>query len=172
MKPLFKNKTKYTTKNYEQFINFHNNKYNFKYISFTLLFLIMFIYCLIVNIQKNNMLFIVMFVLIIIIFLLFRLYLPVQKYKKSQKICKSTKNPPFTFLFYNYYFTINGTRVYYFKLHKIFETEEYFYLYVDDSNAAIISKKGFIIGNSLQFSEFMKKKCLFKYNNFKGTTES
>ena len=116
MKPLFKNETRYTTKNYEQFINFHNNKYNFKYISLTLLFLIMFIYCLVINIQKRNILFIVMFILIIGIFLLCRLYLPVRKYKKSQKLCKNTKNSPFIFLFYNYYFTINGTRIYYFSI--------------------------------------------------------
>ena len=53
------------------------------------------------------------------------------------------------------------------KLHKVFETKEYFYLYVNEDTAFLVSKNGFKLGNSNDFSEFIKKKCLLKYSKQK-----
>ena len=46
------------------------------------------------------------------------------------------------------------------RLFKVFETKDYFYLYIDDENAVLVSKNGFKLGTAEEFSEFIKKKCL------------
>ena len=66
-----------------------------------------------------------------------------------------------------FYFEIDKTRVYYFKLHKVFETKDYFYLYLDEDTAFLVSKSGFKLGTPKDFSEFIKKKCIFKYSKEK-----
>ena len=45
----------------------------------------------------------------------------------------------------------------------LFETEDFFYLYITKEHAALVNKKGFKIGDSDSFSEFIKNKCKFKY---------
>lgn len=80
-----------------------------------------------------------------------------KKYSKNRESC-------FTFSFYNFYFTINKNTFYYFKLYKVYETKDYFYLYIDDENAAMVSKNGFKVGTAEEFSKFIKKKCLLKYS--------
>lgn len=172
MKPLFKNVTTYTPKNYNKFINFHSNKYSRSYFAYTLLFAIMIIYCLIVNIIHKNVLLVFMFILILIVFLICRTYIPAYRYNKNKKKCTNGKNMTFSFAFYKYYYTVNKHRFYYFKLHKIFETEEFFYLYVDNENASLLEKSGFVIGSSEQFSEFIKKKCMLKYSKEKKQKHS
>ena len=44
MKPLFKNTTKYNSKNYNEFINFHSKKFNFSYNAYTLIMCILLLY--------------------------------------------------------------------------------------------------------------------------------
>ena len=58
-------------------------------------------------------------------------------------------------------------RIRYFELYKIFETKEYFFLYVDETHSLIVSKEGFEIGTAREFSDFIRKKCLLKYNREK-----
>ena len=62
---------------------------------------------------------------------------------------------------------IENTKIYYFKLYKVFETQDYFYLYLDEDTAFLVSKSGFKIGTPKDFSEFIKKKCIFKYSKEK-----
>lgn len=164
MKPLFKNITKYTSQNYKQFVEFHNNKYNVSYTIYTFMFSIMLLYCIIVNAIQKNFLFALIFLLILVIYLYCRIILPTNKYKKTCEEYKNNKIINFEFSFYKYYYMINKKRFYYFKLHKVFETKEYFYLYINSENASLVSKKGFKIGNPEDFSNFIKKKCLLKYS--------
>ena len=167
MKPLFKNITIYNSKNYQQFVEFHNKKYSFSYNAYTGIMTSLLFYCVILNIVQKNLLFMLMFLALLIIFLFFRIYLPIKKYKDTQKQYSKNEESSFTFSFYKYYFTLNNKTFYYFKLYKVFETEDYFYLYVDEENAALVNKNGFKIGTSEQFTDFIKKKCLLKYSKQK-----
>ena len=54
MKPLFKNITKYSDQSYQQFVDFHTNKYNNSYKFYTIIISILFVYCIILNITQKN----------------------------------------------------------------------------------------------------------------------
>lgn len=164
MKPLFTNTTKYTKQNYEQFIEFHRKKFNFSYMAYTLVMSLLIIYCMIFNITQKNFLYMLLFLILLIIFLVIRLYIPVRRYKKTKKNYSQKKELKFKFAFYPYYFTIGKKTIYYFKLFKVFETANCFYLYVDEDYAAILNKDSFEVGTADEFSKFIKKKCLFRYS--------
>ena len=53
-KPIFKNITKYNAKNYNNFIQFHNDKFGNSYFFITLLFTILIIYIFVMNILNKN----------------------------------------------------------------------------------------------------------------------
>ncbi len=168
LKPLFKNVTKYSDKSYQQFVDFHTNKYNLSYKFYTIVISILFIYCIVLNIMQKNIGLILLFLGMLIAYLVMRIYIPAKEYIKNKKRFSNNKSSFFTFTFYKFYFTVNGQRFYYFKLHKVFETKEYFYLYVNEDTAFLLSKNGFEIGNANDFSEFIKKKCMLKYSKQKN----
>ena len=87
-----------------------------------------------------------------------------KRFEKTQKQYKENKITNCSYSFYKWYFTLNDQTIYYFKLYKVFETNDYFYLYVNDESAALVSKNGFKIGSAETFSEFIRKKCFFKYS--------
>lgn len=164
MKPLFKNITIYNSKNYNQFIKFHGEKFNFSYNIYTLVMIVLMIYCVVLNIIQKNILFILLFLAMLVLTLLFRLYLPMKRYQKTQKKYSKNKEASFSFAFYKFHFTVEKKPFPYLKLYKVFETKDYFYLYLDEENAMLVSKKGFKLGTAKEFSEFIKKKSLFKYS--------
>lgn len=163
MKPIFKNVTQYNKKNYDQFINFHNKKFSFSRNFYTITMILLLIYCIIFNLTQRNISLLLIFLVLLLIFLFLRVYLPIKRYQKTKKQYTKNKMNIFTFSFYNHYFTIKEKTFYYFKLYKVYETKDYFYLYINEDNAAIINKNGFEIGTEEEFRLFIKKKCLFKY---------
>lgn len=163
MKPLFKNITKYNAKNYNQFIKFHGEKFNFSYNMYTIAMAILLIYCIILNIIQKNITFILLFLTILILLFLFRMYFPMKRYQKTKKQYSKNKETNISFTFYKFYFSVGEKTFPYSRLYKVFETKDYFYLYTDDENAALVSKNGFNLGTAEEFSEFIKKKCFFKY---------
>ena len=160
---LFKNTTKYNSKNYNQFIEFHNKKYALSNNFYTIIMTILLIYCIILNIKKSNIPFIFLFIALLVGFLLCRIYFPIKRYQKTQKKLSNIKEVGYTFSFYNLYFLLDEKVIYYFKLYKVFETKDYFYLYLNPDYAMLVSKNGFKIGTAEDFSNFIKKKCLLKY---------
>ena len=165
MKILFKNTTKYDKENCNNFVMFHNNKYGTKKLIKAILAAICIIYMLIFNIISKNWRF-----LITLAFVLSALCLIVKyKAEKEKEKKKKKKIKEFTFYFYEKYIKIKYRRQFermrYFEVKKIFETDENFFLYTDESHSLILDKEGFIIGNSENFPEFIKKKCPFKYRN-------
>ena len=48
-------------------------------------------------------------------------------------------------------------------LHKIYETPDFFYLYITRENAFLVSKDSFSLGTKEDFSKFLKNKCRLKY---------
>ena len=164
---LFKNVTIYNTKNYNQFIKFHNKKYSFSNNLYTIIMSVLLIYCVILNIKQKNIQFTMLFVALLIGFLWWKIYFPMKRYQKTQKNLANFKEKGFTFSFYDLYFLLDKKTIYYFKLYKVFETKDYFYLYINPDYAMLVSKNGFEIGTAEEFSKFIKKKCLFKYSKQK-----
>ena len=162
-KVLFKNITTYNNKNYAQFLKFHNDKYEFSYNSYTIIMSILLIYCVIINIKNKNILTTLLFILLLISFVLLRFYLPLRRLKKTKENIRKSSTSIHTFFFYDYYLKVDKQIIYYFKLYKIFETKDYFYLYINQDYALMLDKNGFQIGTVEDFRSFIKRKCLFKY---------
>jgi len=163
MKVLFKNTTKYTKENCENFVEFHSNKYGKKELLKMMLLGICILYILIFNIiYKNWILVLAAIVLAGIIYLM-------EKNKSEKKAKKKEKVKEFTFYFYEKHIKIkykkDFERLKYFNLHKIFETDEYFFLYLDEKSSLILNKEGFEVGTAKGFSKFIKSKCPLKYRN-------
>ena len=166
-KLLFKNTTQYSKKAYNQFNQFHNNNNVLKYELFTVLIIILLIYCIVTTIKARIIPLVLLFILILISFVIYRFFGPIRIYKKEVKKKAITKTQSFNFYFYDKYFKIkdnlNFYKQSYFKLHKVYETDEFFYLYVNKQYSFIIDKSGFTKGTPQEFSDFIKKKVLLKY---------
>ena len=164
MKPLFKNITIYNSKNYNEFVKFHGDKFSFSYNLYTLVLLALIIYCIVLNIIQKNIQLFFLFLAMFTLTVFFRMYLPTKRYQETKKKFSISKQTSVTINFYNFYFKIDKKVYPYLKSYKVFETQDYFYLYIDEEHAALVNKKGFKIGNVEEFTDFIKKKCLFKYS--------
>lgn len=168
---LFENTTQYTKEVYSEFLKFHNEKYNFSYTFYTLFFAMLMLFCIIVHIKNLNIYYAILFIVVFICFILWRFFRPVFRVKKEVKSEKISKEKKFKFVFYKNYFKIYDKKdvykLYYFNLHKVFETNKFFYLYIDKEHSFLLNKDGFSVGSASEFSEFIKKKCWFKYKNVK-----
>ena len=144
MKVLFKNKTKYTKEMYKEFLEFHEEKYGTTYYLYTIIFILAFVF--------------------------WRFYHPIKTVKKEIKSKKIEEEQEFTFKFYDKNFLLYGkklnVKMYYWQLKRVFETEDKFYLYLDKTDAFILDKQGFEIGNVDDFREFIKRKCIFRYKKY------
>lgn len=164
MNPLFKNTTIYNSDNYNQFLEFHGKKFSFSYNSYNIIMIILLIYCVIINIIDKNIMFVFLFLALLGLLVFFRIYWPLRTYEKNKDKFSEETETGFTFSFYKYYFSLENKNFYYARLYKVFETEDYFYLYINDENAILVSKTGFDVGTAEEFSSFIKKKCLLKYS--------
>ena len=113
--------------------------------------------------NNKNILTTLLFILLLISFVLLRFYLPLRRLKKTKENIRKSSTSIHTFFFYDYYLKVDKQIIYYFKLYKIFETKDYFYLYINQDYALMLDKKGFQIGTVENFRSFIKKKCLLKY---------
>ena len=168
MKVLFKNKTKYSKEIYEEFLDFHQEKYGTSYYIYTALIVLALLFCIILQFKYKNYLISILTMLILLIFLMWRFYHPTKVIENEMKSKKIEKEQEFIFKFFDRYFTIYSQKlnrqIRYWQLRKIFETEEFFYLYIDKTHALLLDKNGFEIGDSEQFRKFMKRKCKFRFN--------
>lgn len=164
MKPLFKNITIYNSKNYNQFIKFHGDKFNFSYNAYTIVMLVLILYCIVLNIIQKNIFLFLLFVTMFALTILIRMYLPGKRYQKTKKKFAEKKQTSITIDFFKFYFKVEQNIYPYLKLFKVFETKDYFYLYIDEETAILVNKNGFQLGNAEEFTNFIKKQCLFKYS--------
>ena len=162
MKILFKNTTKYTKENCNEFIEFHNRKYGKREILKLGLIAIAILYIFISNLIYKNWKLILGIILFGIVLYFIQNNMNIKKEKKRNKVKE------YSFYFYEKYIKVKCRkefeRLFYFKLHKIFETDEYFYLYLDEKSSFILRKDGFEIGTPEEFSKFIKEKCPLKYS--------
>lgn len=162
MKVLFKNVTKYTKENCNYFEEFHQKKYGKKELLSIGLIALLAIYIVIFNIIHGKWLVVASVVAIGALIYLVKNY----EFGKIQK--EKSKVKTYTFYFYDNYIKVKYKkqfdRIIYFTLHKVFETDKYFYLYTDEKSSLILDKEGFQIGNAQEFSAFIKAKCPLKYH--------
>lgn len=170
MNKLFENTTIYTSDEYEKFLQFHNKRYGFSHDFYTFFMLAVFLFCTIFHLYNDSLNLGILFILITLSFLTFRFFWPILFVKKefnSGKISAEARN---TFSFFTHFFEVksnNGfAKVIYIKLYKVYETKDSFYLYINKNYSFILSKSNFSIGNSSDFSKFIKKKCWYKYKYF------
>ena len=46
---------------------------------------------------------------------------------------------------------MGSDKIFYHKLYRVFETENYFYLYLDKTNILVLDKSGFLLGINSRF---------------------
>lgn len=167
MKPLFKNKTTLTKENYMKLVEFHQKKNNWKYWLYTIIFCLLLIINIAYQLVKHNYGIFTTVLVALIVFILYRLIYPYYKTSKELQSKKVKNNLVNYYFFYDKYFKVRNastsTRIKYHKLYKTYESEDFFYLYFDKTNAFIVDKSGFEIGDSKSFGEFLKSKMRLKF---------
>ena len=166
-KMLFKNRTKYSKKNYNKFVQFHNGKFGLIYDIYTIIVLILLVYCFIATIKRKVILLAIIFFVAICIFTIYRIFQPLFSYKKQTKSKVISKENEIILYFYEKNFKVRENarcaRIRYWQLHKVYETDNFFYLYLTKKSAILVDKLGFTLGDTEQFSDFIKKKMKLKY---------
>lgn len=166
MKMLFKNKTKYTKETYNEYLQFHQNKYGMNYKFSTIVTILLLSFCAFCNIRYANLVTGILILLALTIFCLYRFFYPIKKVKKELKTEKFKKEKEFIFTFYENCFIVsdgkNSDRLKYWNLHKVFETDSFFYLYINKDHAFLLNKSTFITGDTSKFLKFLKKKIWYK----------
>lgn len=167
MKALFKNRTKYTKQTYKIFVDFHQKNFGIYYFSYTLIFILLFIFCLIVQLQFHNYTLAILFFIAIIVFVLWRVFHPVREISNELKSDNIQNETEFCFKFFDSRFQVIKGRKFesfsYFKIKHVYETDNFIYLYLDKNHALLLNKDGFVIGKCDDFIKFIKKKCMFRY---------
>lgn len=167
MNKLFENETTYTANAYVQFLRFHNKKYNMPYIAYTVFWAFLFFLCIFLAFNSGARLQGVVITIVLICFIIYRLVHPKMIVDKEFKSDKLSDNNVNKFTFYDKEFEVSNKKgkfnIKYFMIHKIFETSDYFYLYVSKENAFLVSKYAFSLGSAKEFATFMKVKCKSKY---------
>ena len=157
----------YSTSDYVKFLRFHNKKFNPSYITYTVFWCILLILSLILAYGSGARLQGVIITIVLILFIGYRFARPKMIVNNELNSDKFTDNNVNTFSFYDKEFEVsnkNGKFTYkYFMLYKIFETRDYFYLYITKENAFLVSKYAFSIGKERDFATFMKVRCRLKY---------
>lgn len=171
LKILFKNKTKYDKEIYRKFLEFHSKKYHFQSTLFNVVIIAFILFLIVLQITYKYYSIAILSAIIFTGFCLYRYFHPIFVVTKELKGETISQEKSFTFKFYEKYFKVsdnmNVNTVKYLNLRKVFETKDFFYLYLDKTHAFIINKKNFSIGTSLDFSRFIKKKCFLRFKKVK-----
>ena len=162
MKVIFKNKTQYTKQTYQKYLDFHQNKYGLRYQFFTIVFILLLSFCIIMNFKYKNYPTAFLVLICLLIFIYWQFFHPQKVVNKEIKTDKFENEEFFIFTFYEKYFIITNKNIKqklkYHHLIKTFETDEYFYLYINKDHAFLLEKSGFIVGDTTNFLKFLKKK--------------
>ena len=169
LKVLFENTTKYTKQTYETFLAFHRKKYRFSYIAYNVITIALILFCLTFQVAYHNLSIAILFCCILTGFILWRYLHPISELSKEYKSDKIKNEKSFTFKFYNDFMTCEDKRqiskMKYSKFYRVFETDDFFYLYIDRTHAFLLNKLTFKNNNPSDFSAFIKKKCWFNFKS-------
>ena len=149
MKILFKNKTKYTKQAYKEFVEIHNKTHNFTYTLYTVIVIALLLICLVLQVNNHTYSLAITFCLIITCFILWRFFHPVSVVSKQFNSSTIQTEKEFTFNFYNKYFKIIDNNQFeilkYYKIYKVYETDNFFYLYTNRTHSFLINKNNFLV---------------------------
>lgn len=169
MEILFENKTKYSKKEYDIFIESYKKEYAVSDYAYIIFYIVFFGFCMILAFMEKEFLLGIALLVGLGTYLWYKVIRSnrlVEKTKKSKKVAGKFVN---NYEFYKNYFKVENidgkAQVLYFKLYRVVETREYFYIYISRQYAFIVSKAGFTKGNQEEFSKFIKKKVFTKYKN-------
>ena len=169
MEKLFENQTRYSQKEYDIFLKSYTKEYAISDYAYILFNIVFFGFCMLLAFIEREILLALALLVGLVIYLWFRIIRPniiVEKTKKSKKVSGNFVN---NYEFYKNYFSVKNVdgeaQILYFKLYRVVETKESFYIYISRQYAFIVSKKGFTKGNKEEFSKFIKKKVFTKYKN-------
>ena len=169
MEELFENKTKYTDKDYNTFLESYKQEYAGSERAYLLYNLIFFGFCAFFAFKTNEIVLGIAIVVGLLVYLWFKLIRPARNVEKTKKGPKLNGKFTNTYKFNKRFFKVENpdgnAQIVYFKLYRVVETKEYFYLYISRDYAFIVSKLGFTKGTSQEFSEFIKKKVFTKYKD-------
>ena len=167
MKVLFKNTTKYTEEQYWKFLKFHDSKFGIQYRILTIIVSIIILYMVAANIIAKNMTVVYILFIVFVGFLCYRYFSQKKIVKDEIKGESLQKQKEYTFTFYEDKIHIHDDKeeqyIQYNQIYKVFETNEYFYMYIDKTHSLMLSKSGFVVGNSEDFAVFMKEKYALKF---------
>lgn len=172
MKLKFKNITKCSKKTYNDFLKFHNKKFEKKELIGALIFFLLILFIIIYNIKIGNFsLIIIIGVLILLLGFFYNIFHKQKEVEKEFKSSKIQNEEEIIYDFYNMYFDAVGKdkrqRLWYICLYRIYQDKNFFYFYTDTNHALLIDKKGFVKGDLSKFKEFISKRCIFKYRKYK-----
>ncbi len=169
LKVLFKNTTQYSKLIYDEFLAFHTKIYHFSYLAYTVLVTAFLLGSLILQIKYHNFSVAILLCFGFTSFILWRFFRPIHDVSKEYNSETIQQEKSFTFQFYDNFFVIKSSQVYskvkYYQLYRIFETTDFFYLYIDKTHSFLVSKSGFKKNNPDDFSKFIQKKCWWCYRN-------
>lgn len=171
LKILFKNITKYDKEIYTDFLKFHQKVFGLKYSLYTAFIIGILLILIALQLRIHNIDFAIILCFVIVGFFLWRYLHPASEVSKEFNSEKIQNKKEFTFTFYEKKIKIRENDkletyiIKYNELYRIYETKDFFYLYTDSTHSLLINTNSFIIGNSKEFSEFIKKKCKFKFKN-------
>ncbi len=169
MEVLFKNKTRYTQKEYDLFLEEYQKEFAMSENLYTLFNFVFFGFCAGFAFYGHEIWLGIVIILALLFYAWYKFIRParrVQKTKQSNKVDGKFINK---YTFYKNYFKVDNpdgnAQLYYFKLYRVTETKTHFYIYISREYAFIMSKKGFEDDKSEEFSKFIKKKMHGKYRN-------
>lgn len=130
------------------------------------------LFSLILQVKYHNLTIAILFCFGLTVFLLWRFFHPIHVVSQEYQSDKIQKEKEYTFKFYEKFFTIQDKReiskIKYYQLYKVFETTDFFYLYIDKTHSFLIDKKKFKKNNPNEFSSFIHKKCWWNFKKVKS----
>lgn len=170
MKPLFQNKTTLSKNIYIELLAFQQKKFGWRYTAYTAIFSLLFILLISFLFAHHYFAHGFVFFAIFVCFSAYQFIQPTHKNTKEFHSDKVQNNLVNTYSFYKNYFVIKNTmgsdKIAYYKLYRVFETKNYFYLYLDKTNILVLDKSGFLLGTIQDFKRFMKHKMWLKFREF------
>lgn len=159
---LFENTTKYLKTIYRKFVAFHHKKYKLPYILYMASIVLFILAGIILQIKYHNFSLAIILGCGLTFFIGWQLLHPTHVISKEYKSNKIQKEKEYTFKFYANYFTVEDKReifeIKYYKLYRVSETSDFFYLYLAKKQAFLVDKSKFKDNNPNAFSNFIHQK--------------
>lgn len=152
---------------YTIFLAFHRQKYHITDTLHTVIVVVFILFCFIIQVKSHHFNLVFLIACSLTLYILWRFFRPICDITKEYKSDKIQKEKQFTYKFYAPFFTIEDEKEYskikYYELYKVFETKDFFYLYLDKTHAFLLDKSCFQKKKPSDFSKFIQKKCWWCY---------